>query len=356
MKKTFALIALVFPLLAMAQEISLSATGHSPVLTKDARGLLVAWVGTGGIHTGGVRADGVRRAESVIETTLPPQELVLQSSADQALVAWFEDGSVYAQRLDANDAPVGARIDLGLGVTPAIAATPDGFRVAWSDGAEQRIVSTRIAFDGTVGARQWLEAIDDITVPVQEEANLDGAVPLLAWNDLRSGNGWQLVVSPIDGNGQRVGNGSIVAHDPVETALACGPQTCLVAWFELDPSAAEPDGADLPRAVLLHTALVSHDGLLLRESRDIAQFYTGGWSHLPIFVGADESGAFTVAVNKLKVDIAANGEVGNVLPWTGQVVSLGGVTRLNGATYVAYSSVSGIYVRKLGLTKLRAVR
>lgn len=368
MNKFAGILALLLPLCAMAQEIPVTepATGASeaiqywPAMTRDARGFLIAWRESNRLHFGGVTFDGARRPEHSIETPGNVSDVTIAVSGEQSLLAWFQSGRVHAQRFDADGAPAGPNLDLGYGGGPAVAAVPGGFRIAFTDTFQYRITSLVIGFDGTVGARTWLETPGEQSpAPRQEEPVCDvpQGAPLLAWNDQRASTS-SVVISRVDANGLRVGDVTTLADgEAIELAMACGPLTCLVAWFERDRSVPrEEDVSDAPIPMQLQTALVTSDGQLVRVTHDIAPFTRGAWVSVPLFVAADPLGAFTVMSEKTKVEIGSNGEVRSVLPWTAHDFDLGGVTRHDGFTWVVYGRDGRVYVRRLASTKLRAVR
>ncbi|HEX2834516.1 MAG TPA: hypothetical protein VHW00_16005 [Thermoanaerobaculia bacterium] len=363
MKSLLAIVVLLFPFAAGAGEIAVTerepgaASQFRPVTSVDAKGLLVAWRERDNIHIGGLTRDGARRPESVIHpASTSISDLDLQSSGDRSLLAWFEAGRVYAQRLDADGAPTGPTIDLGVGYGPSVAPAEDGFVLAWTDSKElDYVVTARISFEGIVAARQTLDPRDGHRIPVQEAPSLAAAQGnyLLAWNDSWIAYDWKVVVAPLDAEGRRLNTGTILSSDGWDLQTECGTASCVVAWFERAPDEV-PEGADMPVPVELHAAVVTREGALLRNVRNLGKFLRG-FEEIPLHIGSDEYGNFTLLVEKLKVELTATGEVKSSAPWTQHFVDLGGIERIGGTTYIVYSRDGRIQALKVA-PKHRAVR
>lgn len=208
-----------------------------PDSTVDAAGLLVAWREDYEIRIGGLRHDSTRRAEHVVSP------FGFKPSVVPGLVVWTGyDSAVRGRRLDAEGAPVGPVLELGVGNNAEVATTGDGWLVVYA--YEPRVKTTFLTRDGIVAGmndfgsddvpqyRPGVAAVPDgyIVVwmqkgpPAQDEDEVeDTGYDIIAQKLSRSG----LALGPqvVLGNA-----GSSYATGYDSTAIGCSGDRCLVVW------------------------------------------------------------------------------------------------------------------------------
>ncbi|MEQ1572028.1 MAG: hypothetical protein ABMA64_40750, partial [Myxococcota bacterium] len=158
--------------------------------------------------------------------------------------AWGQDDDIEALALDADLAPIGSAFDIvgdgSSSVFPAIAASDDGFYVAWYDDTFGAVWSTvrgtPVALDGAVGVAGG-ESLSEDAWPLDVR-------PDVAWMDGAWGVGWEFgaaaaisasVVDPAGALDQRVTVSGPLGYT-VRPTTAGGVDQMLVAWSTAAPA------------------------------------------------------------------------------------------------------------------------
>jgi hypothetical protein len=219
---------------------------YTPSIAPGPRGAFTAWIENREIHIGGIASDGRPRPERRVAGPLQPfDDVRLARAGGRTLLLWSSYSDLYAMDLERN-----VPLRLGTGSEPKVAARGEEWVVVWS--WQNAIRSVHLSKDLSITASETFAGTAQQATPAIA-ASPSGW--LVAWFEAENGIA-RVVVEPLDARGRRITGGNRIAESG-DTPLAypragCNEINCIVTWYS---------------GMSLGYAFVDHDGTRLTDDR-----------------------------------------------------------------------------------------